>query len=53
MTVEVEVAPNVKRSFELSPTEGASPTQQEILNDWLRKGPLGDSDSGSDANQHD
>ena len=37
MTVEVEVAPNVKRTFELSPAEGASPAQQEILNNWLRK----------------
>ena len=39
MTVEVEVAPNVKRTFELSLAEGASPAQQEILNSWLRKGP--------------
>jgi predicted metalloprotease with PDZ domain len=37
MTVEVEVAPNVKRTFELSPAEGTSPAQQEILNSWLRK----------------
>jgi len=37
MTVEVEVAPNVKRTFELSPAEGASPAQREILNSWLRK----------------
>lgn len=37
MTVEVEVATNVKRSFELSPAEGASPAQREILNSWLRK----------------
>ena len=37
MTVEVEVAPNVKRTFELLPAEGTSPAQQEILNSWLRK----------------
>lgn len=36
MTVEVEVAPNVKRTFELSPAEGTPPAQQEILNNWLR-----------------
>jgi predicted metalloprotease with PDZ domain len=39
MTVEVEVAPNIKRTFELSPAEGASPAQQEILKNWLRKPP--------------
>ena len=37
MRVEVEVAPNVKRTFELSPAEGTSSAQQEILNSWLRK----------------
>jgi len=37
MTVEVEVAPNVRRTFELSPAEGTSPAHQEILNSWLRK----------------
>lgn len=37
MTVEVEVAPNVKNTFQLSLPEGASPAQQEILNTWLRK----------------
>ncbi len=37
MTVEVEVASNLKRTFELSPAEGTSPAQQEILNSWLRK----------------
>ena len=37
MTVEVEVAPNVKRTFELLSAEDTSPAQQEILNSWLRK----------------
>jgi predicted metalloprotease with PDZ domain len=37
MTVEVEVAPNVKSIYHLSVAEGASPAQQEILNTWLRK----------------
>jgi predicted metalloprotease with PDZ domain len=37
ITVEVEVAPNSKRSFELSAAEGTSPAQQEILDSWLRK----------------
>ena len=37
MTVEVEVDPNVKSTFELTPAEGTSPAQQEILNSWLRK----------------
>jgi predicted metalloprotease with PDZ domain len=37
MAIEVEVAPNVKNTFQLSPSEGASPAQQEILNTWLRK----------------
>jgi predicted metalloprotease with PDZ domain len=41
MTVEVEVAPNVKRTFELSPAEGTPPAQQEILNSWLRKASKG------------
>jgi predicted metalloprotease with PDZ domain len=37
MTVEVEVAPNVKSTYQLSVAEGASPAQQEILKMWLRK----------------
>jgi predicted metalloprotease with PDZ domain len=37
MTVVVAVAPNAKRTFELSPMEGTSPKQQQILNSWLRK----------------
>jgi predicted metalloprotease with PDZ domain len=37
MTVEIEVAPNVKNTFQLSVAEGASPSQLEILNTWLRK----------------
>jgi hypothetical protein len=37
MTVEVEVAPNVKNTYQLSVAEGVSPAQQEILNTWLRK----------------
>jgi predicted metalloprotease with PDZ domain len=37
MTVEVEIAPNSKRIFQLSPAQGTSQTQQEILNTWLRK----------------
>jgi predicted metalloprotease with PDZ domain len=37
MTVEVEVAPNFKNTFQLSSGEGATPAQQEILNIWLRK----------------
>ena len=37
MTVEVEVAPNVKSTFELTLTEGSSLAQQEILSSWLRK----------------
>ncbi len=38
MTIDVEVAPKVKRTFALSAAEGASPAQQEILKNWLRKG---------------
>ena len=37
MTVEVEVAPNVKNTFQLSVATGASPSQEQILNMWLRK----------------
>ncbi|HXC96839.1 MAG TPA: PDZ domain-containing protein [Edaphobacter sp.] len=37
MTIEVEVAPNVKRTFELSPAEVSSFAQQEIMNNWLRR----------------
>jgi len=37
MTVEVEVAPNAKNTFQLSAADGASPAQREILNTWLRK----------------
>jgi hypothetical protein len=37
ITVKVEVAPNVKSTFELTLAEGTSPAQQEILNSWLRK----------------
>jgi predicted metalloprotease with PDZ domain len=37
MAVEVEVAPNVKNTFTLSPADGVSPAQREILNTWLRK----------------
>jgi predicted metalloprotease with PDZ domain len=37
MTVAVDVAPNVKNTFQLSVAEEASPAQQETLNTWLRK----------------
>lgn len=37
MTVEVAVAPNVKRTFELSSAQDSSPAQQGILKSWLGK----------------
>ncbi len=37
MTVEVEVAANVKSTFQLPVAEGATPAQVEILNTWLRR----------------
>ncbi|MGA8940295.1 MAG: PDZ domain-containing protein [Acidobacteriaceae bacterium] len=37
MTVEVAVAPKMKKTFTLTVAEGASPAQRKILNTWLRK----------------
>jgi predicted metalloprotease with PDZ domain len=37
MTIEVEIAPNMKSTYQLSAVDGASRAQQEILNTWLRK----------------
>jgi predicted metalloprotease with PDZ domain len=35
--LEVEVARNVKRTYILSPADGATAAQNEVLNAWLRK----------------
>ncbi len=35
--VDVEVAPNVKKTYRFSTSDGASAVQNEILNTWLRK----------------
>ena len=37
MTIQVEIAPNVKNTYQLSISDGSSPAQQEILKAWLRK----------------
>jgi len=37
LDVEVEVARNVKKTYRLSPADGATSAQTGILNDWLRK----------------
>jgi carboxyl-terminal processing protease len=37
LDIEVDVARNVKKTYRLSPVDGATPAQTAILNDWLRK----------------
>jgi predicted metalloprotease with PDZ domain len=36
--IEVQVAPNVKRTYRLTPTEGSTPAQTAILDAWLPNG---------------